>query len=88
MASATPKNAPYRPKSPEHFKSLSTRCREKEELQDLNERLLVYVNHMRSLKEIEETETHVQVSVMKTISHKNPQRLSYAMQSSKASIIV
>jgi len=60
MATSTP-NMPYRPKSPEHFKSLTTRSREKEELRDLNERLLVYVNHMRSLKEIEETETHVQV---------------------------
>ena len=61
MATQTP-NMPYRPKSPEHFKSLTTRSREKEELRDLNERLLVYVNHMRSLKEIEETEEHIQVS--------------------------
>ena len=60
MATQTP-NMPYRPKSPEHFKSLTTRSREKEELRDLNERLLVYVNHMRSLKEIEETEEHIQV---------------------------
>jgi len=60
MATSTP-NMPYRPKSPEMLKSLTTRCREKEELRDLNERLLVYVNHMRSLKEIEETETHIQV---------------------------
>lgn len=60
MATQTP-NMPYRPKSPEHFKSLNTRHREKEELRDLNERLLVYVNHMRSLKEIEETEEHIQV---------------------------
>ena len=63
MATSTP-SAPYRPKSPEHFKSLSTRCREKEELRDLNERLLVYVNHMRTLKEIEETETFSQVRVV------------------------
>ena len=74
MATQTP-NMPYRPKSPEHFKSLTTRSREKEELRDLNERLLVYVNHMRSLKEIEETEEHIQVCyitwdvIMLTIIH-------------------
>jgi len=60
MATQTP-NMPYRPKSPEHFKSLNTRSREKEELRDLNERLLVYVNHMRSMKDIEEVEDTIQV---------------------------
>jgi len=61
MATTPRPNLPYRPKSPEHLKSLSVRSSEKEQLRDLNERLLVYVNHMRSLKEVEEVTTHEQV---------------------------
>lgn len=61
MATTPRPNLPYRPKSPEHLKSLSVRSSEKEQLRDLNERLLVYVNHMRSLKEVEEVTTHIQV---------------------------